>query len=206
MPAKVKKKVVKRAVKKPVTAKRESRSLHDKRFPNESAAYRAARNKLLAAEMELRDQTEVVAELRRKLPLGGELAEDYAFVEVDTYGTPREVRLSQLFQLGQDTLVVYSFMYGPNMKQACTSCTSILDGLDGSARHITNKVSLAVVAKSPIERIAAFARQRGVNVIFDVSKLGEVMFVVNDAVDLTRAFIADYNQRNPGTAPAPTRP
>ena len=48
--------------------------------------------------------------------------------------------------------------------------------------------------------LQAFARQRGVNVIFDVSKLGEVMFVVNDTVDLTRAFITDYNQRNPGTA------
>jgi Skp family chaperone for outer membrane proteins len=53
--------------------------------------------------------------------------------------------------------------------------------------------------------LQAFARQRGVNVIFDVSKLGEVMFVVNDAVDLTKAFIADYNQRNPGTAAAPAR-
>lgn len=48
--------------------------------------------------------------------------------------------------------------------------------------------------------LQAFARQRGVNVIFDVSKLGEVMFVVNDTVDLTRAFITDYNQRNPATA------
>jgi Skp family chaperone for outer membrane proteins len=48
--------------------------------------------------------------------------------------------------------------------------------------------------------LQAFARQRGVNVIFDVSKLGEVMFVVNDSVDLTRAFITDYNQRNPVTA------
>lgn len=48
--------------------------------------------------------------------------------------------------------------------------------------------------------LQAFARQRGVNVIFDVSKLGEVMFVVNETVDLTRAFIADYNQRNPVTA------
>lgn len=54
--------------------------------------------------------------------------------------------------------------------------------------------------------LQAFARQRGVNVIFDVSKLSEVMFVVNDTVDLTRAFIADYNQRNPGTAAAPARP
>jgi predicted dithiol-disulfide oxidoreductase (DUF899 family) len=161
MKAKTKRKVAKRAVKKRVAAKRHSPALHDKRFPNESAAYRAARNKLLAAEMQLRDQTEAVAELRRKLPLGGEVAEDYPFIEVDTYGTPREVRLSQLFQSGQDTLVVYSFMYGPSMKQACTSCTSILDGLDGSATHITNKVSLVVVAKSPIDRIAAFARQRG---------------------------------------------
>ncbi len=48
--------------------------------------------------------------------------------------------------------------------------------------------------------LQAFARQRGVNVIFDVSKLGEVMFIINDSVDLTRAFITDYNQRNPVTA------
>lgn len=48
--------------------------------------------------------------------------------------------------------------------------------------------------------LQAFARQRGVNVIFDVSKLGEVMFIINDSVDLTRAFITEYNQRNPVTA------
>jgi Skp family chaperone for outer membrane proteins len=53
--------------------------------------------------------------------------------------------------------------------------------------------------------LQAFARQRGVNVIFDVSKLGEVMFVINESVDLTRAFITDYNQRNPGTA-SPAKP
>jgi Skp family chaperone for outer membrane proteins len=48
--------------------------------------------------------------------------------------------------------------------------------------------------------LQAFAKQRGVNVIFDVSKLAEVMFIINDSVDLTRAFITDYNQRNPVTA------
>jgi Skp family chaperone for outer membrane proteins len=53
--------------------------------------------------------------------------------------------------------------------------------------------------------LQAFARQRGVNVIFDVSKLAEVMFVVNETVDLTPAFIADYNQRNPMAA-APAKP
>lgn len=52
--------------------------------------------------------------------------------------------------------------------------------------------------------LQAFAKTRGVTVIFDVSKMGEVMFVVNDGLDLTPAFIADYNQRNPATASAST--
>lgn len=161
MKTKAKRKAIARARKKRSAATRSVRSPHEKRFPNESASYRAARTRLLAAEMELRDHTEAVAALRRALPLGGELPIDYVFQELDAYGTRREVALSQLFKTGQDTLVVYNFMYGPSMKQACTSCTSILDGLDGAARHITNKVSLAVVAKSDIHRITDFARQRG---------------------------------------------
>ena len=52
--------------------------------------------------------------------------------------------------------------------------------------------------------LQAFARTRGITVIFDVSKMGEVMFVVNDGVDVTNAFIADYNQRNPATASTAT--
>ncbi len=52
--------------------------------------------------------------------------------------------------------------------------------------------------------LQAYARTRGITVIFDVSKMGEVMFVVNDGVDLTNAFIADYNQRNPATASTAT--
>ena len=49
-------------------------------FPNESAAYRAARNALLAEEIELRRHIERVAALRRRLPPGGEVATDYRFV------------------------------------------------------------------------------------------------------------------------------
>ncbi|HEX5708490.1 MAG TPA: OmpH family outer membrane protein [Pyrinomonadaceae bacterium] len=48
--------------------------------------------------------------------------------------------------------------------------------------------------------LKAFAAQRGITVIFEKNKLGGVMFVVNEGVDITRAFIADYNQRNPATA------
>ena len=49
------------------------------RFPNESPEYRQARNVLLAKEIELRRHIERVAALRRALPLGGGVPEDYAF-------------------------------------------------------------------------------------------------------------------------------
>jgi len=127
------------------------------RFPGESASYRAARGELLAAERDLRGRVEQVAELRRKLPLGGELTEDYVFEEGE--GVP--VKLSDLFREGLDTLAIYNFMYGPAMKQACPMCTSFLDSLDGTAPHAAQRLNLAVVAKSPIERIREFARARG---------------------------------------------
>ncbi len=101
------------------------------------------------------------AALRCKLPLGGAIAEDYSSDEMDAQGTTRKVRLSALFAPGKDTLVVYNFMYGPSMKEACPSCTSILNGVDGSAQHVTLRVNLAMVAKSPRQRIVDFARERG---------------------------------------------
>jgi len=94
--------------------------------------------------------------MRRKLPLGGRIPEDYGFDE----GT-QTVKLSDLFRNNLDTLVLYSFMFGPEMKQACPMCTSFLDSLDGAAPHISQRVNLAVVAKSPIARLRAFAQDRG---------------------------------------------
>ena len=138
---------------------------HSARFPNEGDPYRAARNELLQAELALRKQIEAVAELRRKLPLGGIVPQDYAFEEgageLDKSSASHTARLSELFRPGKDTLVVYSFMYGPEMKSACPACTSILDGLNGTAPHILERVNLVVVAKSPLERIRTFARGRG---------------------------------------------
>ena len=135
-------------------------SKHSVRFPGESAAYRAARDKLLDAEIALRRQVEAVAAERRKLPLGGEIPHDYLFEESDGT-TARPVRLSQLFADGRDTLMIYSYMYGPQMAQPCTSCTSILDALNGEAPHIVQRINLAVIAKSPIARILEFTRNRG---------------------------------------------
>jgi predicted dithiol-disulfide oxidoreductase (DUF899 family) len=137
------------------TKKRLTRGLHTTRFLGEKPAYRAARDKLLNAEIALRRQIEAVAAMRRKLPLGGALKEDYVFDDGDA------VRFSDLFADGKDSLLVYSFMFGPQMKTACTSCTSILDGLDGQAPHVTQRTNIVVVAKSPIDRIREFASGRG---------------------------------------------
>ena len=149
----------KRRVKK-ASSRKAAKALHDVRFPNESGAYRAARNRLLNAEITLRREIERVAALRRKLPAGGAVPVDYAFEELGRDGAPRQVHLSELFG-DTDTLVLYSYMYSPSMEKPCPSCTSILDALDGSSVHITQRVSLAVIAKSPIARIREFARARG---------------------------------------------
>ena len=126
------------------------------RFPGESEAYRSARNQLLEEETALRRNLESVAARRRTLPVGGEVPQDYVFDEEQG-----QVRMSQLFSPGKDTLVIYSYMFGPQMAKPCPSCTSILDGLDGEAPHIMQRVNLAVAAKSPIARIREFARGRG---------------------------------------------
>ena len=125
------------------------------KFPNESRSYRAARNKLLAAEVSLRRKVEAVAAQRRKLSPGGAVPEDYVFESESG-----EVRLSQLFERG-DTLVAYGFMYGPNAAKPCPMCSSMLDALNGNARHIAEGTNLVVIARSPIARIADFARARG---------------------------------------------
>jgi len=135
-------------------------TFHTVRFPGESAEYRATREELLRAEIELRSRIEEVAALRRALPLGGEVPVDYPFEE-ERDGNILRVRLSELFEPGKETLVLYGFMYGPEMEAACPSCTSILDGLDGVVPHVTQRLSLAAVAKSPIARLRAHARERG---------------------------------------------
>jgi predicted dithiol-disulfide oxidoreductase (DUF899 family) len=137
------------------------------RFPGETPEYRQAREQLLRAEVELRRQTERVAEQRRGLPPGGEVKEDYVFQEWDAdANAAREVRLSELFGEGKDTLFLYSFMIVPPEQDLpfegpCPSCTSIIDAIDGELPHITQQIGFAVAAKAPIERFRAHARTRG---------------------------------------------
>jgi len=130
-------------------------------FPNESEVYRQARNVLLEEEMELRRHVERVAAQRRALPKGGEVPEDYVFEGRRPSGRTGRIRLSELFAPGKDTLAVYSFMFGPERAEPCPGCTHFLDGLNGAARHIGQRINLVVVAKSPFKRLQDLARQRG---------------------------------------------
>jgi predicted dithiol-disulfide oxidoreductase (DUF899 family) len=130
-------------------------------YPNETPEYRKARDQLLDEEEALRAQVERVAALRRELPVGGEVRADYVFEERDASGRSRSVKLSELFRPDSDSLLIYGFMYGPEMESPCPMCTSFLDALNGSAPHIRQRIGLAVSARSPIDRISEFAASRG---------------------------------------------
>src|SRR5258707_15180977 len=125
------------------------------RYPTESAESRRAREALLAEEIELRRQIERVAEQRRRLPPGGEVKKNYAFE-----GEKGPASFADLFG-DKDTLVVYSYMFGPQRERPCPMCTSLLSAWDGEVPDIQRRVALAVVARSPIERLTAFKRERG---------------------------------------------
>jgi predicted dithiol-disulfide oxidoreductase (DUF899 family) len=149
------------------------------RFPGESAEYRAARDRLLDQEIELRRAMEAVAVARRGLPPGGVVPEDYVFQGALADGTEADIRLSELFAPGRDSLVIYNFMFprdpgddraGPAHGQTallplaegpCPSCVSLLDQLDGAAEHAAESLNLAVVARAPLQRVLTFARERG---------------------------------------------
>ncbi len=141
-----------------------ARAPHRESFPGESADYRRARNQLLRAEVALRRQIEAVAERRRALPLGGVVKDDYEF-DASAPGEKgfKKVRFSELFAPGKRTLFVYNFMFPERVDSMtpCPSCTSIIDSVDGAARHATRRINVAVVAKAPIERFRAHANRRG---------------------------------------------
>ena len=148
-------------------------------FPNESAQYRTARKRLLEQEIALRRTMEAVAAARRELPPGGPVAEDYVFDGLAADGSPTKIRLSELFESGHSSLVIYNMMFprdpgdqraGPDTgataklplaKGPCPSCVAFLDQLDGAADHAAQHLNLVVVAKAPLEQLLTFARERG---------------------------------------------
>jgi predicted dithiol-disulfide oxidoreductase (DUF899 family) len=148
-------------------------------FPRESAEYRAARDRLLQREIELRREMEAVAAARRELPSGGIVPEDYVFRGVDADGKPADVRMSELFAPGRDSLVIYNFMFPrtyagdrpgpasgdtallPLKEGPCPSCVALLDQLDAAAEHASQHINFAVVAKTPLPRLLTWGDERG---------------------------------------------
>src|SRR4051794_16335650 len=129
-------------------------------FPGESADYRAARDRLLEQEIQLRRAMEAVAAARRALPPGGVVPEDYVF---------DDVRFSELFAPGRDSLLIYSFMYprdplddrpGPR-DGPCPSCVALLDQLDGVVEHLGQNANFVAVGKAPLPSLREVARERG---------------------------------------------
>src|SRR5215510_9684053 len=136
-------------------------------LPNESEEYLSKREELRLAEIELRNQRERVAELRRKLPQGPAV-QDYAFEEVaagiDAGDSPiRTVRISQLFTGPNRSVVLYHFMYGKTQTKPCPMCTAWIDGVNGVAHHIAQSVDFAIVAAADLPTLRSHARARGWN-------------------------------------------
>ncbi len=125
------------------------------RIRNESLEYRAARTLLLAEEIRLRRQLETVAEMRRALPPGGPVDGNYRFL-----GEAGETDLEGMFG-DKQTLLVYYYMFGPQRARPCPMCTLMLGPLDRNALDIEQHIALAVVARSPLDRLLEFKRERG---------------------------------------------
>lgn len=148
-------------------------------FPNESRAYREARDALAQREAELVRQMQAITMQRQALPPGGEIPEDYVFDRIGDDGTAATVRMSELFD-DSDTLMLYNPMFPrmcgdnrplptsgifaelPAEQAPCPSCTALVDMWDGMVGQLDGLGgTLAIVARSPIEHVAALARDRG---------------------------------------------
>jgi predicted dithiol-disulfide oxidoreductase (DUF899 family) len=152
-------------------------------FPNESAEYRAARNSLLVEEIELRRRIERVAAQRRALPQGGEVPKDFEFVSESG-----PTLLSSLFG-DKNTLMVYSMMYGAQRKAPCPVCTSFLSSWNGTAVNLRERVAMVVTARSPIERLMEYKKQRG---------FAKLPFVSDMSGDYTRTYVNPDDADVPG--------
>jgi predicted dithiol-disulfide oxidoreductase (DUF899 family) len=141
--------------------------LRQTNLPNESEEYLLKREALRRAEIDLRNQRERVAELRRQLP-EGPAVEDYVFEEVsaklDAGDRPiRKIRLSELFTNPGRSVVLYHFMFGKKQTTPCPMCTAWIDGFSAVAHHLAQNLDFAIVAAADLPSLRLYARNRGWN-------------------------------------------
>src|ERR1043165_2572657 len=115
----------------------------------------AARLDLLAAEKELTRRSDELARRRQDLPW---VRVDKAY-KFDT--DDGSASLTDLFK-GRSQLLVYHFMFGPDYKAGCPSCSAIADGFNGIAVHLANHdVMLCAVSRAPLAKLQAYKRRLG---------------------------------------------
>jgi predicted dithiol-disulfide oxidoreductase (DUF899 family) len=115
----------------------------------------AARRELLRTEKEFMRRRDELSRQRRKLPWV-KVEKDYVF------DSPRgKVALAELFE-GRSQLVVYHFMFHPDWREGCPSCSFVADHLDGTLPHLAARdVSLVVVSQAPLAKIEPFKKRMG---------------------------------------------
>ena len=115
----------------------------------------AARLELLEAEKELTRRSDELARRRQELPWV-RIDKEYRF-ETDE----GSASLADLFR-GGSQLLVYHFMFGPDYKAGCPSCSAIADGFNGIAVHLANHdVMLWAVSRAPLAKLQAYKRRMG---------------------------------------------
>ena len=113
----------------------------------------AARLELLKAEKELTRQSDEVARRRRELPWV-RIEKDYRFETGEG-----KASLVDLFS-GRSQLLVYHFMFGPDYKAGCPSCSAIADGFNGIATHLAHHdVMLWAVSRAPLAQLQEYKRR-----------------------------------------------
>jgi predicted dithiol-disulfide oxidoreductase (DUF899 family) len=118
-------------------------------------AWLAARLELLKAEKALTRQSDELVQQRQALPW---VRVDKAYRFETAAGS---ASLAELFK-GRSQLLVYHFMFGPDYKAGCPSCSSIADGFDGLVVHLANHdVTLMAVSRAPLEKLQTYQRRMG---------------------------------------------
>ena len=156
----------------------------------------AKRLELLAAEKELTRRSDALAQQRQALPWV-RIDKEYRF---DT--DQGSATLKDLFR-GRSQLLVYHFMFGPDYKAGCPSCSMIADGFEGFAVHLANHdVAMAAVSRAPLAKLQAYKRRMGWTFPWASSFGGDFNFDFNVSFteEQQRKGFIEYNYERGGHA------
>src|SRR3954454_20040107 len=151
----------------------------------------AARLELLKAEKDLTRRSDELARKRQELPWV-KIEKEYGF-QTDN----GKASLADLFR-GRSQLLVYHFMFGPDYKAGCPSCSAIADGFNAIAVHLANHdVMLCAVSRAPLATLQAYKRRMGWTFPWASSLGSDFNFDFNVSLteDQERGGAVDYNYR-----------